>query len=139
MYNPGSEAVDLSGYFMTDVLRTRRCGSFRKARRFRRTVTWWCGLTARTDERTGRRAAHEFSFGAGGEAIGLFAAGGVLIDSVTFGAQTNGVAQGRFTDGQSAVYFMTPTPRAPNVVAGTSNNPPSIAVISSKTVTKVRC
>jgi hypothetical protein len=75
-----------------------------------------------------------FRLAAGGEAIGLYGAGGVLIDSVTFGAQTNGVTQGRFPDGQSSVYFMTPTPRAPNFVAGTSNSPPSITVIPPQTV-----
>jgi len=50
-----------------------------------------------------------------GEAIGLFAADGTLIDSVSFGAQTNNVSQGRFPEGTGPAYFMTsPTPRGAN-------------------------
>ena len=48
-----------------------------------------------------------------GEAIGLFAPNGSLVDSVTFGAQMNDVSQGRWPDANSGLYFMvTPTPRA---------------------------
>ena len=50
-----------------------------------------------------------------GEAIGLFASDGALIDAVTFGPQTNNVSQGRSPDGFGPIYFLpTPTPRAAN-------------------------
>jgi hypothetical protein len=135
LYNPGSEAVDLSGYFMTDVLTNTTMWEFPDGTTIPANgylVVW--ADSENSQNEPGREPHTNFRLGAGGEAIGLYGAGGVLIDSVTFGAQTNGVTQGRFPDGQSSVYFMTPTPRAPNVVAGTSNSPPSIAVISPKAV-----
>jgi hypothetical protein len=67
-----------------------------------------------------------FNLRASGEALGLFAPDGTQIDAITFGNQTANVSEGRFPDGSAARYFMTtPTPRAPNVVAG-----PSIGMIT---------
>jgi len=135
LYNPGPDAVDLSGYFMTDVLTNTTMWEFPEGTTIPANgfLLVWAD-SENSQNQPGREPHTNFRLAAGGEAIGLFGAGGVLIDSVNFGAQTNGVSQGRFTDGQGAIYYMTPSPRAPNVVAGTSNNPPSIAVISPKTV-----
>jgi hypothetical protein len=53
-----------------------------------------------------------------GESIGLYAPNGSLIDSVTFGTQTNNVSQGRYPDGAAEFRFFTkPTPDASNVAA----------------------
>ena len=53
-----------------------------------------------------------------GESIGLFAPNGDLIDSVTFGTQTNNISQGRYPDGGSELrYFSESTPGASNVPA----------------------
>ena len=68
-----------------------------------------------------------------GEAIGLFAPDGTLVDSVTFGSQTNDVSQGRFPDGVGPVAFMTiPTPRAANVLP----QPPEPSVLSQVVLTE---
>ena len=71
-----------------------------------------------------------FKLSQSGEAIGLFAPDGSLVDSVTFLAQTNNVSQGRWPDGNANVYFMpTPTPRAANVIPGTT--PTEIRIVAT--------
>ena len=56
-----------------------------------------------------------------------------MIDSITFGAQTSNVSEGRFPNGAINIYAMpTPTPRAPNVMP---NTPPTLAVITNRVVT----
>ncbi|MFO1500810.1 MAG: hypothetical protein U1G07_20895 [Verrucomicrobiota bacterium] len=50
-----------------------------------------------------------------GEAIALFASDGSLLDSVTFGPQTNNVSQGRSPDGSTSItYLPVATPGASN-------------------------
>jgi hypothetical protein len=75
--------------------------------------------------RDGAAALHvNFQLSKDGEAIGLFAADGTAIDTVTFGAQTNDVSQGRYPDGAASRYLMaTPTPGQPNVVAEPPSSP----------------
>jgi hypothetical protein len=59
----------------------------------------------------------DFKLSQSGEAIGLFAPDGTLIDSVTFLDQTNNVSQGRWPDGVGTFYYMlNPTPRAANIL-----------------------
>lgn len=135
LYNADADPVDLSGYFLTDVLTNTTMWEFPEG-----TVIPGNGyMLVWADEDTGQNdpgfERHtNFRLSLGGEAIGLYGAGGVLIDAVTFGQQTNDVSQGRFTDGQSSIYFMTPTPRTNNFVPTASNSPPSIGMITDKTV-----
>jgi len=50
-----------------------------------------------------------------GETIAVFSPARTLVDSVSFGAQTSDVSQGRWPDGQSqTVSFPKATPGAPN-------------------------
>lgn len=137
LYNPSSEVVDLSGYFMTDVLTNTTMWEFPEGTTIPANgfLLVWAD-SENSQNAPGGEPHTNFRLGAAGEAIGLYGAGGVLIDSVTFGAQTNGIAHGRFRDGQSAIYYMTPTPRAPNFVPATSNSAPTIAVITPKTASE---
>ena len=76
-----------------------------------------------------------FSLAAGGEAIGLFAADGTQVDTVTFGQQTNNVSQGRCPDGATNIIFMTiPTPRLANNGCAVNNTAPVLAPIGNKVV-----
>jgi hypothetical protein len=122
LYNPGSTPVDLTGYFLSDRLddpavRWRiPAGYIVPAQGF---VLVWA------DEDTGQNDPSDpnlhagFRLSQGGEAIGLFAPGGQLVDGVTFTVQTNNISEGRWPDGNATRYFMTiPTPRAPNQIAG---------------------
>ena len=133
LYNPNNLAVDLTGYALTDNLTNRTArwpippGTQIAARGF--LLIWADNDTDQnTTNSTGLHAG--FKLNQAGEAIGLFAPNGSLVDSVTFGPQTNDVSQGRWPDGGSNVYYMnTPTPRGANVIPG---NPPSeIRILSA--------
>ena len=126
LYNPNASAVDLTGYVLSDKLAGTSgrwnipVGTTIPARGF---------LFIWADEDTGQNATDPAALHAGfklsqsGEAIGLFAPDGTLVDSVTFLGQTNNVSQGRWPDGNANLYFMpVPTPRAPNVIP---NQPPA--------------
>jgi hypothetical protein len=60
-----------------------------------------------------------FALRAAGEAIGLFTATGIQIDAITFGAQLNGISEGRFPDGAANIEAFpgTPTPGRSNLRA----------------------
>jgi hypothetical protein len=137
LYNPDPDAVDLSGYFLSDVLTNDTSlmyefpeGTTIPANGF---LLVWADEEG-SQNGPGIEPHANFKLALDGEAIGLYGAGGVLIDAITFGQQTNDISQGRFTDGQSAIHFMSPTPRAPNFVPSASNSPPSIGAISDKNV-----
>ncbi len=110
IYNPGPEAVDMSGLFLTDDLTLTTQWMFPdtvlSAGAF---LLVWCD----SDPEDGPLHA-SFKLGASGEEIGLFgrlAAGNELIDSRVFGAQTANVSEGRETDGGPTwTTFVTPTP-----------------------------
>ncbi|HSH17621.1 MAG TPA: putative Ig domain-containing protein, partial [Verrucomicrobiae bacterium] len=75
-----------------------------------------------------------FSLARDGEAIALFAPDGTLIDAITFGAQNTDVSEGRFPDGDAAIFPLSePTPRAANVMVS-DNHPPALAQIADRSV-----
>ncbi len=132
LYNPNTTPAELTGYSLSDRLTdtTGRwsipTGTTIPARGFM--LVW-------ADEDTAQNATYTtalhagFKLSQGGEAIGLFAPDGSVVDSVMFGAQTNNVSQGRWPDGNANLYFMpTPTPRAGNVIA---SQPAEIRIIST--------
>jgi hypothetical protein len=121
LYNPGPNAADVGGYFLTDDLLDPF--QFQVPNHGHYLIppgglllVWANGVpgynsTSQPDLFT------NFQLSRNGEAIGLFASDGTAIDSVTFGPQTDNLSEGRYPDGASARYFMAlPTPRAPNVI-----------------------
>lgn len=135
LYNPNDVAVDLTGYSLTDnpTNITGRwpvpAGVIVPARSF--LLVW-------ADEEIDQNAINSADLHAGfklsqsGEAIGLFAPDGSLIDSVSFGMQSDDVTQGRWSDGTANISFMSvPTPRAANVV---QTNPPEIRIIEPRLI-----
>ena len=118
LYNPNSVAVDLTGYMLTDNLADPR-------ERFVIPNGWSIGpgqfmlIWADGDAPINPAQLHVgFKLDRLGENIGLFAPNGDLIDSVTFGTQTNNISQGRYPDGGSELrYFTKSTPGASNVSA----------------------
>jgi len=110
LYNPGPDAVELGGLFLTDDLlnttqwslpdTTLAAGDF---------LVIWCD----NDPEEGVLHA-SFKLSGSGEEIGLFgrlAAGNEVIDSYVFGAQTADVSEGREDDGDPVwTTFATPTP-----------------------------
>jgi hypothetical protein len=118
LFNPGPEPVDLAGFYLTDDL----SNPFRFRIPEGYSVPAGGFLLVWADNEPNQNSSERpdlhvnFQLSRSGEAIGLFAADGTVIDAVTFGEQTDDVSQGRFPDGAGSIYFMNmPTPRAPNV------------------------
>lgn len=137
LYNPGTNAVDLGGYYLTDNLTNKF--QFDIPNNGHYVIPAHGYLLVWADNESGQNSTNRadlhvnFALAKGGEAIGLFAADGTTIDAVTFGAQTSDVSEGRFPNGAANVYAMpTPTPRAANLVP---NTPPLLAAISNRFLT----
>jgi hypothetical protein len=150
LYNPGTNAVDLAGYFLSDAL-TNAFGVI--VDKFKFPITTNMAhiippqgyLLVWADNETGQNLSGgvprpdmhvNFALSLGGEAIGLFAADGTQIDRIVFGPQTNDVSQGRFPDGEANLYWFVTnrTPRAANFVPGIGNNAPVLAAIGDRTL-----
>ena len=118
LYNPGSDAVDLTGYFLSDEHRLQ----YQIPAGYRIAPHGY--LLVWADNEPGQNSTNRidlhvsFALSRSGESITLFAPDGRQIDSVTFGSQTNDISQGRYPDGSQNIYFMTtPTPRVANVLS----------------------
>jgi hypothetical protein len=120
IYNAGSTPVDLGGYYITDdpldlqkfqipagssSITTVPANGF---------ILIWC------DEEGTQGPMHaNFKLSATGEFIGLSDPNQILLDSLTFGAQTPDISQGLATDGGTTwMAFSSPTPAATNVTVG---------------------
>ncbi|PYK99901.1 MAG: hypothetical protein DME19_07015, partial [Verrucomicrobia bacterium] len=141
LYNAGPTPVDLSGFTLTDDLTatnnwTVPNGTVIPSGGY--LLVWADGETGQSGY-SGADLHAGFKLSLGGEAIGLYAPNGALVDSVTFGQQTNDISQGRWPDGNSGqFYFMTaPTPRAANTIGTASNSPPVLAAIGNKSASEI--
>ena len=96
-------------------------------------LVWADGETGQNS--TNRPDLHaSFKLSKQGDAIGIFAADGTVIDFVWFGPQVTDVSEGRFHDGSPSIYSLTtPTPRAVNFL-DTSNTPPVLGSIADQIV-----
>jgi len=116
LYNAGTTSVDLVGYTMTDDLLDPTQWTFATnatipAKGF--LLVW---ADDDTEQNGGTNAPHtNFKLGSGGESIGLYAPNGTVIDSLTFGAQTTDISEGRYPDGnEGAFYTLISTPWTAN-------------------------
>lgn len=113
LHNGGAGPVALGGLLLTDSLNNPGLSpipplSYIPAGGF---------LKFDADQATNKGALHaNFKLSAGGESIGLFDANRVVINSVTFTQQTEGISQGRLPDGGSTLvsFPATPTPGRAN-------------------------
>ncbi|MCK4342303.1 MAG: lamin tail domain-containing protein [Phycisphaerae bacterium] len=122
IYNPGASAVDLSGMYLTDDLADPTqyqipAGVSIPAGGF---LLFWA------DDDDGQGPVHtNFKLGKNGEEIGLYdtdANGNMAIDTLTFGAQTTDVSQGRVPDGgPNWAFFDDSTPGSSNSLPGDCN------------------
>ncbi len=124
LYNPGTNTVDLGGYFLTDKLSNKFQAQVPTNGQY--TIPPHGFLLVWADGETNQNSVSRadlhviFSLSKSGEAIGLFAPNGTVIDSITFGAQTSDVSQGRVPDGSTNIVFMTTTtPRTNNFYRAT--------------------
>lgn len=133
LYNPGPGPVDLGGYFLTDTLADRF--QYQVPNNGQYVIPPQGFLLVWADNETGQNRSNRadlhvnFQLRQAGEAIVLSAPDGTVIDTVTFGAQTENVSEGPYPDGVGPRVFMTtPTPRAPNVPPVTTDGPELSAV-----------
>ena len=136
IYNPGDAAADLSGFYFGTSLTNKT--QFRIPNGY--TIAPHGYLLVWADDEpsqnnTNRADLHvSFKLSKAGDAIGLFAADGTVIDFVSFGPQATDVSEGRFPDGAPSLYRLTaPTPRAINFLA-TSNTPPVVGHVDDRVV-----
>jgi hypothetical protein len=74
----------------------------------------------------------DLTLSASSNTIALYDDTAIETESINYGAQTNGVSEGRFPDGTTNLYFMPiTTPGAANVIP---NHAPTLAAISDKYV-----
>ena len=120
IYNGGEEAVDVAGCYLTDDLSDPTRWQVPAGRPELTTVAGGGYLLIWADGEADEGPLHaSFKLSAGGEAIGLFDAGEVLLDSVTFGAQAADVSYGRYPDGgDNWRTFERPTPGVANASPG---------------------
>jgi hypothetical protein len=134
LYNPGPEAVDLSGYYLTDSPTDTTKWRIPQGATIQPGAYLLVWADAADESYAPGNDLHaDFRLAAAGEMIGLFGDGGVLIDAVTFGQQTADISEGRFPDGGSSIQPLTvPTPRGPNALTQL-NLPPVLEPIGDKT------
>lgn len=136
LYNYGPNPVDLGGYYLTGTLTNKTKFLIPNTQHYlvppKGCFLVWAD-NGNAANSTNRPELHvNFKLSKGGEAIGLFAADGTAIDTLTFGAQTTDVSQGRFPDGAVDFFSMpTPTPQTNNILPNTA---PLLAAISNKFV-----
>jgi hypothetical protein len=136
IYNPASTPADLSGFYfgtsMTNKTQFLIPGGY-SIPSGGYLLVWADG----EDDQNSTNLADlhtNFKLSKDGEAIGLFAADGSVIDYVSFGPQGNNVSEGRFPDGSGSVFSLSAaTPRSANFLAG-SNTPPLIGSLPDRVV-----
>ncbi|MBE7502456.1 MAG: lamin tail domain-containing protein [Verrucomicrobiales bacterium] len=120
LYNPGPEAVDLTGWRLTDSLsepaRFLVPPGFDVPPRGHR-LLWADAQPEQT--RPGKDLHVNFRLGQSGEVIAMFDAYGRLVDAVEYGRQTADRSEGRWPDGAPPPFYplAAPSPAAPNPVA----------------------
>ncbi len=133
LYNAGDEAVDLTGWHLTDNATNWnqfRIPSGYAIPAFGHLLVWADNAATLN---TGSGALHvNFRLSRSGEAIGLFDPNGVLADLITFGPQARDGVNGRYPDGSANVQALSSaTPGAPNLTGGGANTPPTITPLSN--------
>ncbi len=137
LYNPTDDPMDLGGASLTDTLTTTN--KYRIPPGFTvpahgYLLVWADGETNQNNLAVRPDLHAGFSLSKSGEAIGLYDAGGTLVDAVVFGAQAVNVSEGHFPDGTGALIVMpAATPGAANV-GPVTNATPQIDAVPAQTI-----
>jgi regulation of enolase protein 1 (concanavalin A-like superfamily) len=129
LYNAGSAAADLSGWFLTDDLANPRKWSFPLGTRLEGSGYLLIWADEHSELNGGGIGLHtNFKLSQQGEAIGLSDPQGRWVDVVTFGPQQSDVSQGRSPDGAPEPWasMTEPTPGGPNPGIQIQPHPPVI-------------
>lgn len=110
IHNPGTEAIDMSGMYITD--NPQNPTKWQVGQGVVIPAGGYLVFMADNEPAQGPRHA-SFALSADGESLSIYAKDGVtLIDTVTFGAQRTDVSYGR--SGTDLGFLASPTPGAPN-------------------------
>ncbi|MFB6319912.1 CotH kinase family protein [Saccharicrinis sp. FJH54] len=110
LFNEGTAAVDLSGYYLTDNLSDKRkwqipAGTSIQGNGY--LIIWTDGFNSGLHT--------SFKLSASGEEIGLYTPDTIAVDTLIFGIQEVNISMGRTTDGSNTwSYFISPTPGSGN-------------------------
>ncbi len=124
IYNPGGEAVDIGGMYLTDDLTNLLLYRIPATQPAKTTIPPAGFLVLFADRETHQGVLHlDFKLSSGGEQIGLTAADGVtVLDSLTYKGQDADTSFGRTIDGGPVWrFFIEPTPNASNGTLKTAN------------------
>ena len=121
LYNSSSETVDLGGMYLTDDLEDKTAWQFPAGTQI--AGNSYLLVWADKDPEDNPNGLHAtFKLSKSGEDIALFASDGeTLIDSISFGAQSDDISYGRYPDGSNSWYVFdsNPSPLSANVAAST--------------------
>jgi len=137
IYNPSYEPVNLSGFYLTDSINNKTKykipdGYYVPARGY---LLIWADNTPSLNRPELNELHTNFRISKNGSDLALYSSDGTLVDAVTFGTQSSDISEGRYPDGGSVfMQFSAPTPGKPNVIPGSTNNPPVIEPIPDKLV-----
>src|SRR5213075_2736841 len=115
IYNPNPLPVAIGGLYLTDDLNGRTKHQIAELSFIGSGTNAWQRFVA--DGNTGAGADHvSFSLRGAGEAVGISARAGVLIDGYVFNRQAQDVSEGRFPDGSTNIVRFpgTASPGAAN-------------------------
>ena len=116
IYNPNNSTINIGGYFITDSINDPTKFQIPTNQPNKTTIPAKGFIIVWCDDFTHLGPLHtSFSLSKGGEQLGFFKPDTTLIDTLTFGAQTQDISYGRITDGNSSwKYFTSPTPGETN-------------------------
>ena len=119
LYNAGEVAVDIGGLYVTDDLSDPTAWQIPDTNSTLTTIQPGGFLVLWADKESEQGVLHvDIKLSGDGEQIGLVQVIGsetIFIDSLSFGAQTEDISCGRYTDGSNNWMLMDPTPGAVNV------------------------
>ena len=134
LYNYGTNTVDLSGYYLTQVL--TNYNKFQIPSGY--TIPPHGFLLVWADKKSSANATNvpdlhvNFKLTKAGDSVGLFAPDGTMMDGISFTNMISDISQGRYPDGGINIYPMViPTPKGSNVLP--INQPPVLMPIPDAT------
>ena len=134
LYNPNAQPVSLSGLFLTDNITTpagRQKFQIAPLSFIGTDLYGYAQFFADNNPAAGPDHV-SFALKKSGQSLGLFQPGDLLIDALTYGAQTTGISEGRLPDGSTTIvrFPATATP-------GDANYLPLTNVVVSEVLTAI--
>jgi hypothetical protein len=120
LYNNTADTINLTGLYLSDNYNQPLKWAFPQGTSITPNgyVLIWASNSSHIDE-----LHASFKLSGNGESIILAYDNGYVVDSLTFGTQISDISFGRYPNGTGTFTFMPPTPLAPNILTGISEQP----------------